>query len=225
MNTVPGKRIRLPRESGPRGSGLSLCREAHPRTTAAKSGATRLQFPLWESESLPQLPALGLLEGPALGRLSRAEEVLCGVNEASAEAGGGAGQERSRGCGNRPRGLREAALCLRRRAGQRVPMATAPPPRRCRTTPCSPRRVGSAHPSETPLGLPHRIPRNPAGEWSELTRGEQPSHWAQRVTHGVETHPIKQPCLGPPPTPGRWPQADRPPRLPSGWVWDVPAGE
>lgn len=80
------------------------------KETGSESQPRPPQFPSGSRPPLPQPPSPGL-GGPALGRLSPPVDVLCGVNGASAKAGGGA--ERSRGCGNpAARATGRPGLCL-----------------------------------------------------------------------------------------------------------------
>ena len=160
-----GQRIRTPGQRA-----LNPSRKGHPRMTLAQSGAgptTPAQAPgsPLGAGSLPPLPALGLLEGTALGRPSPAVTVLCGVNEASAKAGGGAGAgpglwEQGRAAAGRP-----AFVCTQGELA-RVPVATGTAPARVWDTSTLSPGVGSAYPGKPPWGLL----RNPGGEWSEVTR-------------------------------------------------------
>lgn len=116
--------------------------------------------------SLPPLSAPGLLQGPALGRPSPAAKVLCGVNEASAKAGGGAGAgprlwEPGLAASGRP-----AFVCTPGELAC-VPVATGTAPARVWGTSTLSWGLGSAHPKEPPPGLPGNPP---GGEWSKVTR-------------------------------------------------------
>ena len=115
--------------------------------------------------SLPHCPLWVSSRAQPWGALLQRLRVLCGVNEASAKAGGGAGAgpglwEQGRAAAGRP-----AFVCTQGELA-RVPVATGTAPARVWDTSTLSPGVGSAHPGKPPWGLL----RNPGGEWSEVTR-------------------------------------------------------
>lgn len=166
--------------------------ESQPRPPPEPPGLT---FP--PGGGIPPLASRsGPPPGPRPGLLSPVAEVLCGVNGASAKAGGWAGTEPGLwepGCGAAGR----PGLCLRGPAGwSAFPWRPASSLRGGWATPCSPQGWGSPPVNEARAGPCPLLPGNPGGEWSELTREERLPCGAQRITQSGDTHSAAPPrCL------------------------------
>lgn len=156
-------RIRTP---GSREARKETRSESQPRLPPEPPG---LSFPpgrRYPSPRRPPTPALAasswLPPGPRPRCLSRVAEVLCGVNGASAKAGGWAGAEPGLwepGCGASGR----PGLCLGGPAGQSAfPWRPARPLRGGWAAPCSPRGGGSLPTQGSPCPT---VPTAPRESW------------------------------------------------------------
>lgn len=188
VNAEPGKQTCLLAnpDSGDsrseKGNGLSPSHARHPSHRPSLPPRPR------EAVSLPSPPAPGLLQGPALGSFLRWPRFCAELMGLQLKPR--AGRELSPGCGNRAVGPQEglAFVCA-------DPQATANShgdrPGRCAEAGqprALPRGGGVRLLKEAHAGPCPPLPRNPGGEWSELTREERIPCRAQRIMQSGDTH-------------------------------------